>query len=187
MKKNRFGLILWVALGLVLGLALSVSGFAQSSVPAVYINNQPAVPSGGVMMDEKGDCWVNSNYVPLTQADRDKLSNATINYQNFYQGNAFLDISAIAPLLNWQITAQGGSLTVTTPGYQPLTSVQTGNQPSVVSNVGNLQSQQKALGNTQSNSLPPYLYYFSGPEDGYPGPLSGGQFGGAQADFSGRR
>jgi len=165
-----------IVLLLAVCLALAAAGFADSGGPAVYINNQAQVPQSSVMVDSNGDCWVDANYVPLTQAEKDKLSNSTLNYQEFYQGNAFLDLTALASFLGWKLTNSGGTVTVNTPSYQPLTSSTPagggGGRPSVTTDIAYtpsasevLQQQQDQM-DAQSDDLPPYMYYFSGPDDG---------------------
>jgi len=161
--------ICWSALIL---LVLTLPGFSLpvgKIAPSVYINNQASVPNNSLFMDSQGVCWVDSAYVPLSSEENQKLNGSGLEYKSFYQGKAYLDLMTVADCLGWQTKAGGNDLFVYTSSYKPL-QVQSyppaspgGGQPSQTMVIQKPADTKTDVNSPGSFSLPPYMYYYSGP------------------------
>jgi len=163
-------------------LAVWAPGLAGPA-PLIYINNQAAVPADSVLVDARGDCWVDAAYLPLTPDEKVRLGESKLAYQEFYQGEAYLNLNLIAPALGWTVSGKKGTLIVTTPAYRPFTGSgepPEENRPSVTTVISYTptqsevrQQQQDAADAYFNNYTPPYMYYYSGADTGYYGNYGG--------------
>lgn len=177
MKKIAFTLTLW--------LVLTLAGFSDTLTPAVYINGQGALPAGAVMVDDNGACWVNANYLPLTQDESSRLSASSLNYQEYYQGVNFLNLTAVAAFLGWNFSQDGSGIKVYTSSYlapaqapAPQATPQAADAPEQTSTTVNINDQPstaEVVGQLAADTLP-MIYYMN--NDDYVGgvPVGGNTY-----------